>query len=33
MKERIIKKIKDYMYEVIEFYATNYLYLEAMNRH
>ena len=32
MKERIIKKIKDYMHEVIEFYAANYLYLEAMNR-
>ena len=33
MKERIIKKIKDYMHEMIEFYAANYLYLEAMNRH
>lgn len=33
MKERIIKKIKAYMHEMIEFYAANYLYLEAMNRH
>ena len=30
--KRMIKKIKDYMHEVIEFYAANYLYLEAMNR-